>query len=144
MKLSFLRSTALLAFLFVSGGAVADAGENKASSVMTTDSGLKYQDLEVGDGEEAMIGDKVEVHYTGWLATGVKFDSSLDRGQSFEFKLGSGVVIKGWDEGIVGMRVGHKRKLMVPNHLAYGKRGILDLVPPGADLVFEIEVLKIR
>lgn len=144
MRLSFLRAAALLGSLFVSLSAVCHAEERKEFLFVTTDSGLKYQDLEVGGGSEARAGDMVDVHYTGWLATGVKFDSSMDRGQSFQFKLGSGVVIKGWDEGIAGMRVGQKRKLMVPNHLAYGKRAVLDLVPPGADLVFEIELLRVR
>ncbi len=86
----------------------------------------------------------VDVHYTGWLTTGAKFDSSLDRGKPFSFKLGAGQVIKGWDQGVVGMRVGGKRRLTIPSHLAYGDRGFPGAIPPGATLVFEVELLGVR
>jgi len=109
-----------------------------------TDSGLRYQELKVGTGAEAKKGDVVEVHYTGWLTNGKKFDSSLDRGQPFAFKLGAGMVIKGWDEGVQGIKVGGRRKLLIPSELAYGKRGAGDAIPPDAELVFEVELLKIK
>ena len=110
----------------------------------STESGLKYQDLKAGTGTEAKKGDTVEVHYTGWLAKdNKKFDSSLDRREPFEFKLGAGKVIKGWDEGVAGMKVGGKRKLMIPAKLGYGSRGAGDVIPPDADLVFEVELLKV-
>ncbi len=89
--------------------------------VITTDSGLKYEDLKVGSGEAAKKGDTVEVHYTGWLTDGKKFDSSVDRKEPFSFKLGAGRVIKGWDEGVAGMKPGGKRKLTIPPALGYGK-----------------------
>ena len=113
--------------------------------IVTTKSGLKYEDVKVGDGAEAKAGDTVEVHYTGWLAKdGKKFDSSLDRKEAFSFKLGAGMVIKGWDEGVAGMKVGGKRKLLIPADLGYGARGAGGVIPPNADLVFEVELLKIK
>lgn len=104
---------------------------------------VKIEDLKVGTGEEAKKGDKVEVHYTGWLTNGKKFDSSVDRGQPFTFKLGAAMVIKGWDEGVAGMKVGGKRKLTIPPELAYGDRGAGRDIPPKATLIFEVELLKI-
>ena len=116
---------------------------------MTTDSGLKYQDTKAGDGQEAKAGDVVEVHYTGWLTTdgttkGKKFDSSVDRGKPFRFTLGQGDVIKGWDEGVAGMKVGGKRTLVIPSELGYGKEGAGDDIPPNATLLFEVELLRIK
>ncbi|MGL4550205.1 MAG: FKBP-type peptidyl-prolyl cis-trans isomerase [Gemmataceae bacterium] len=112
--------------------------------MVTTDSGLKYEDLKAGDGAEAVKGKSVQVHYTGWLAKdGKKFDSSLDRKEPFEFSLGAGEVIKGWDEGVAGMKVGGKRKLLIPSKLGYGARGAGGAIPPDADLVFEVELLKV-
>ena len=110
----------------------------------TTDSGLKYEDLTEGTGPAAKSGDTVEVHYTGWLTDGKKFDSSLDRKQSFAFKLGAGRVIKGWDEGVSGMKAGGKRKLTIPSALGYGARGAGSVIPANAELIFEVELLKIR
>jgi FKBP-type peptidyl-prolyl cis-trans isomerase len=127
-------------------GTAAAQGQDKSKEgkVVTTDSGLKYTDLKVGTGDEAKKGNSVEVHYTGWLKDGKKFDSSVDRGRPFTFKLGAGMVIKGWDEGVAGMKVGGKRKLIIPAKLAYGARGAGGVIPPNAELTFEVELLKIR
>ncbi len=111
--------------------------------LVTTASGLKYQELKVGSGQEARSGRLVEVHYTGWLEDGKKFDSSRDRGRPFSFSLGAGKVIKGWDEGVVGMRVGGKRKLIIPPQLGYGERGAGGVIPPNATLIFEVELTGI-
>jgi len=113
-------------------------------AIVTTDSGLKYEDLAVGEGAEAVAGKSVSVHYTGWLPNGEKFDSSRDRSQPFSFTLGSGEVIAGWDEGVAGMKVGGRRKLVVPPDLAYGTAGAPPDIPPGATLVFDVELLDVR
>ena len=120
-----------------------DKQEKKDEKVITTKSGLKYVELKEGTGDEAKAGQTVEVHYTGWLKDGKKFDSSKDRGKPFEFSLGAGQVIKGWDEGVAGMKVGGKRKLIIPPDLAYGKRG-RGLIPADAELTFEVELLGIK
>ena len=110
----------------------------------TTPSGLKYDDLQVGAGDEAKAGQKVEVHYTGWLSKdGKKFDSSVDRKKTFKFPLGAAKVIKGWDEGVAGMKVGGKRKLTIPSALGYGSRGAPPDIPPNAELIFEVELLRV-
>ncbi len=114
------------------------------SEESTTASGLKITDLEPGQGHEARAGQTVEVHYTGWLENGTKFDSSLDRRQPFRFRLGGGEVIRGWDEGVAGMKVGGKRKLVIPAALGYGARGAGGVIPPNATLVFEVELLGVR
>jgi FKBP-type peptidyl-prolyl cis-trans isomerase len=106
--------------------------------------GLQIEEIQVGTGAEAKAGKKVDVHYTGWLTNGKKFDSSLDRGQPFSFELGAGKVIKGWDQGVAGMKVGGKRKLTIPADLGYGARGAGALIPPNATLVFEVELLGVR
>jgi FKBP-type peptidyl-prolyl cis-trans isomerase FkpA len=111
---------------------------------VTTPSGLKYEDLKVGTGAEAKAGQTVSVHYTGWLTDGKKFDSSVDRRQPFEFPLGMGRVIKGWDEGVQGMKVGGKRKLTIPPGLGYGARGAGGAIPPNATLIFDVELLGVR
>ncbi len=108
-----------------------------------TDSGLKYEDLAEGEGPEAKAGQQVKVHYTGWLTDGSKFDSSLDRNAPFSFPLGGGRVIRGWDEGVQGMRVGGKRRLTIPPQLGYGAAGAGGVIPPNATLVFEVELLEI-
>jgi FKBP-type peptidyl-prolyl cis-trans isomerase len=105
---------------------------------------LIKEDLVVGTGAEAQSGKVLSMHYTGTLTSGAKFDSSLDRGRPFEFPLGQGRVIRGWDEGIVGMKVGGKRKLTIPSDLAYGDRGFPGVIPPGATLIFEVELLAVR
>jgi len=114
------------------------------SKTVTTPSGLKYEDVKSGTGEVATAGRTVSVHYTGWLTDGKKFDSSKDRGQPFEFPLGGGRVIKGWDEGVAGMKVGGVRKLTIPASLGYGSRGAGGVIPPDATLVFEVELLGVR
>jgi FKBP-type peptidyl-prolyl cis-trans isomerase len=112
--------------------------------IVTTKSGLKYIDQTVGTGTEAKAGDIVDVHYTGWLKNGSKFDSSKDRGRPFTFPLGGGRVIKGWDEGVAGMKEGGKRKLIIPYDLAYGEDGRPPTIPPRAELTFEVELIKVK
>jgi FKBP-type peptidyl-prolyl cis-trans isomerase len=128
----------------VTGQAADKPKDKKDEKVITTDSGLKYVDQKEGTGTAAKKDDTVEVHYTGWLKDGKKFDSSKDRNEPFEFKLGAGMVIKGWDEGVAGMKVGGKRKLIIPANLAYGKKGAGDVIPADAELTFEVELLKIK
>ena len=111
---------------------------------IVTSSGLQYLDLVKGEGREAHVGETASVHYTGWLKDGTKFDSSVDRGQPFSFRLGAGRVIKGWDEGVVGMNIGSKRKLIIPPHLGYGTRGAGRVIPPNAMLIFDVELLDLR
>lgn len=110
---------------------------------VTTSSGLQYIDLRIGTGITAQAGQTVTVHYTGWLENGNKFDSSVDRGQAFSFPLGAGRVIKGWDEGVQGMKVGGKRKLIIPSSLGYGPRGAGSVIPPNATLIFEVDLLGV-
>ncbi len=101
------------------------------------------EDLVVGNGDEAKDGSSVTVHYTGWLTDGKKFDSSVDRGEPFQFRIGKRMVIRGWELGIKGMRVGGKRKLTIPSDLAYGTAGYPGLIPPKATLIFDVELLKV-
>ncbi len=113
-------------------------------SANTTPSGLIIEDIIVGTGAEAAAGQDVTVHYTGCLTDGTKFDSSKDRGDPFEFPLGGGRVIKGWDEGVQGMKIGGTRNLTIPPALGYGARGAGGVIPPNATLVFEVELLEIN
>lgn len=128
-------------------GIAGNAGADDDKTV-TTPSGLKYIDEVVGSGTEAVPNKKVEVHYTGWLdkdgQKGSKFDSSVDRGQKFSFQLGIGQVIKGWDEGVAGMKVGGKRTLYIPSGLGYGARGAGAAIPPNADLIFDVELFNVN
>jgi FKBP-type peptidyl-prolyl cis-trans isomerase len=130
--------------LALTGDLTAGGGDKKGGKVITTKSGLKYEDVKVGTGAEAKAGDTVEVHYVGTLKDGKKFDSSRDRGKTFPFKLGAGKVIKGWDEGVAGMKVGGVRKLMIPPELGYGARGFPPVIPANADLNFEVELVQVR
>ena len=141
-------TTTVVLFLFALTASAARADNSAPSKTkgkgVTTPSGLKYWDLKKGAGAVAKAGDTVHVHYTGWLTDGKKFDSSVDRGSPFDFKLGAGMVIRGWDEGVAGMKVGGKRKLTIPAKLGYGARGSPPKIPPNADLEFEIELLKVE
>jgi FKBP-type peptidyl-prolyl cis-trans isomerase FkpA len=120
---------------------------NERLVMPTTESGLQYEDNTVGTGDEAKAGQHVTVHYTGWLyndsVKGAKFDSSKDRNDPFDFGLGGGMVIKGWDEGVQGMKVGGTRTLIIPPHLGYGARGAGGVIPPNATLMFEVELLGV-
>jgi len=109
-----------------------------------TASGLQYWDIKVGTGDVAKDGSHVKVHYTGWLTTGKKFDSSVDAGTPFEFTIGKGDFIKGWEEGVAGMKVGGKRQLRIPPDLAYGERGYPGVIPANATLIFDIQLLGVK
>ena len=109
-----------------------------------TADGLEYWDIKAGTGPTATAGQTVKVHYTGWLTNGKKFDSSVDSGRPFTFKLGAGQVIKGWDEGVAGMKVGGKRQLRIPYQLAYGDAGYPPVIPPKSTLIFDVELLGVQ
>jgi len=115
-----------------------------AGQMITTPSGLQYEDIVPGSGASPSAGKKVIVHYTGWLTDGKKFDSSVDRNQPFSFQIGAGEVIKGWDEGVMSMKIGGKRKLIIPASLGYGAAGAGGVIPANATLVFEVILLDIR
>lgn len=108
-----------------------------------TPSGLQFIEVKTGTGDEARSGHRVQVHYTGWLTNGTKFDSSVDRGKPFDFQLG-GDVIKGWNQGVAGMKVGGKRRLIIPSDLGYGAHGAAGVIPPNATLIFDVELLAIK
>lgn len=135
----------VLACLTPAGGAEMKQGDQPGGDKeVKTESGLKYIDLVVGTGRQAEMGDTASVHYTGWLENGTKFDSSVDRNEPFSFRVGAGRVIKGWDEGVQGMKVGGKRKLTIPSDLGYGARGAGNVIPPNATLTFDVELLGLR
>ena len=127
---------------------VPSSADDKGGKVVTTSSGLSYIDTKVGTGTEAQKGKLIFVHYTGWLdengKKGKKFDSSRDRNSPFQFALGAGMVIAGWEEGAVGMKVGGQRTLMIPPELGYGARGAGGVIPPNAKLIFDVELLDVK
>jgi FKBP-type peptidyl-prolyl cis-trans isomerase len=144
-----MRTTAIVVLvLAVAGwmisGTQGGDKDKKKEEIITTKSGLKYVEQKLGDGKVAKAGDTVDVHYTGTLTNGKKFDSSRDRNEPFTFDLGKGKVIKGWDEGVAGMKEGGKRKLIIPPELGYGKSGAGKVIPPDATLIFEVELLKVK
>ncbi len=125
--------------------------EQKKNELITLDSGLQYQIVQEGSGNQAKAGDRATVHYTGWLyepnaseLKGMKFDSSVDRGQPFQFNLGAGMVIRGWDEGVALMKEGEKRRFIIPADMAYGDRAVGGIIPANATLVFDVELLKLN
>ncbi len=135
----------LLALIFLAILGVACGSSDMEEKTITTASGLQIKELVVGTGEAASAGKTAVVHYTGWLLDGTKFDSSIDRGTPFEFPLGAGRVIKGWDEGVATMNVGGKRELIIPPDLAYGAQGAAGgLIPANATLKFEVELLELK
>ncbi|MGB9106833.1 MAG: FKBP-type peptidyl-prolyl cis-trans isomerase [Terriglobales bacterium] len=137
-------ATLSLAFLLASAPAQNPGGPTKVSGKPTKlPDGLEYWDIKEGTGPAAKKGDKVRVHYTGWLTDGKKFDSSVDRNQPFTFTIGAHQVIKGWEEGVAGIKVGGKRQLRIPGDLAYGSRGYSGVIPPNATLIFDVDLLGI-
>lgn len=139
-----MQGLALGLLVACGGQPEADKAGSTIGQEITNPSGLKYVDHVIGTGPTPQAGQTIAVHYTGRLTDGTKFDSSIDRGQPFVFQVGVGKVIKGWDEGLLNMRVGGKRTLTIPPHLGYGQRGAGDVIPPNATLVFEVELLEIR
>ncbi len=123
---------------------LATVSPSSDAPVRTLAGGLQVQDVKEGTGAEAVSGKTVSVHYTGWLTDGTKFDSSVDRDQPFQFKLGAGQVIKGWDEGVAGMKIGGVRRLVIPPSLGYGAAGAGGVIPPNATLVFEVQLLAVQ
>src|SRR5207237_7601465 len=151
MRLIYLSAPAqpfTVVALIASSPITPAAAQGAPGKMSELPSGLKYTDSKVGDGATATAGHKVSVHYTGWLynngTKGAKFDSSLDRGQPFAFGLGAGQVIRGWDEGVAGMKVGGKRTLIIPPELGYGARGAGGVIPPNATLMFDVELLGVQ
>ena len=145
-----MKTPLIIIALVVVGAAVAyfaidgTDGGGAVGDTIKTKSGLMYVDHKIGDGKVAKAGDMVLVHYTGTLKNGEKFDSSVDRGKPFPFPLGQGKVIKGWDEGVAGMKEGGKRTLIIPPNLAYGEDGSPPVIPPNSTLIFEVELLKVQ
>lgn len=148
IMLTLRLAGAAVALAITAAGAFRGPAAAAQSQVIEMPDGLKYTDNKIGDGAAATPGAKVSVHYTGWLykdgAKGAKFDSSLDRGQPFEFTLGAHQVIAGWDEGVAGMKVGGERTLIIPPELGYGARGAGGVIPPNATLMFDVQLLKVQ
>ncbi len=147
-KLHYLKSgtmaSVIVLVLLLCACQAASSNEPEVTTPMTTTpSGLQYQEITEGTGATPRSGQTVSVHYTGWLADGKKFDSSRDRGQPLQFVLGRGEVIKGWEEGVATMKVGGKRKLIIPPALGYGAAGFGSVIPPNATLTFEVELLRL-
>lgn len=134
----------ILNFLTTQKSAITNLNPSPTSKTATNEAQLKIEDLQVGTGPEVKPGDTITVNYTGTLEDGTKFDSSLDRNEPFTTQIGVGQVIKGWDQGIIGMRVGGKRRLTIPSDLGYGATGAADKIPPNSTLIFEIELLSIK
>ncbi len=146
MKILSTVTVLMIAIIFIACTSTTTTTKTETKGepeMITTPSGLQYQDIVVGTGTEAKAGNKVKVHYVGTLTDGTKFDSSVDRGQPFDFDLGEGRVIKGWDEGVAGMKVGGKRKLVIPPELGYGGRAI-GKIPSNSTLIFEVELLDVK
>lgn len=145
-KMALLVAAAMITAASSMPPAISQGGPDmtKLGKLIKTPSGLQYKDLTVGNGAAPRPGQNVAVHYTGWLTNGKKFDSSVDRGQPFTFILGKGQVIKGWDEGVASMRIGGKRRLVIPGQLAYGAAGSPPDIPPNAVLVFDVQLLGIQ
>lgn len=134
----------VILFTIINTGCAMTNNKNNNKGWIHMENNLSYQIVNEGDGAVAENGNLVSVHYTGTFTDGRKFDSSLDRNQAFEFRLGAGMVIKGWDLGVAGMKVGEKRILQIPSELAYGKRGAGNVIPPDTDLIFEVELLNVK
>lgn len=144
MKLWVLFLLAFSCFSFLFAQTKPSVPTKVTGKPQTTASGVEYWDIKAGTGAVATAGKTVTVHYTGWLTDGKKFDSSLDRNEPFEFPLGAGRVIKGWDEGVAGMKVGGKRQLKIPASAGYGAQGAGNVIPPNATLIFDVELLGVK
>jgi FKBP-type peptidyl-prolyl cis-trans isomerase len=146
--ISLRSACAAVALAIIAAATPLGRSDAATNQVIEMPNGLKYTDTKTGDGVTAAAGNKVSVHYTGWLfnngAKGTKFDSSVDRGQPFQFTLGAHQVIAGWDEGVAGMKVGGKRTLTIPPELGYGARGAGGVIPPNATLIFDVELLGVQ
>jgi peptidylprolyl isomerase len=143
-KESVVKPNPLIADASVLKKPATTAGKKMTDNIITTPSGLKYIEIKEGDGATPKTGQTVEVHYTGTLENGTKFDSSRDRNSTFKFKIGVGQVIKGWDEGVGTMKLGGRRQLIIPPELGYGARGAGGVIPPNATLIFDVELLGIQ